>query len=250
MTNPRIPTGSFARIALSLSLFGAVAVACSSKPADTASTTPPQSNASASSGGSAATVAPTGVTRNRVSSPTPGTIAAMAEFGENAYDAATASSWAKASAISDSLAAGERTLPTPNSDIDSTVQSLKSAIARKDRPAARHYANAITRLATEMSAHYTDPTPSDVAMLDYYGREIELGAAANDIAVLKQTTSNIDATWARVRPQVESHGGAAVARKFGDTVTRLDAATTAAEYGKLATTILAQVDDLEKVFVK
>lgn len=241
---------SLALIAIVASIIGVVATACSSKPADSnpATTISPTANttdstAPATSGQTATTVA-------QVASPTPIAISSLSEFGENAYDAATAGSWAKASAIADSLSAGLPRLPSPSAEMDSTVQSLKSAIARKDRPAARHYANAVTRIATQMSSHYTDPTPSDVAMLDFYGRELELGVAARDLTALKGTASQIDTTWARVRPTVEAHGGSAVARTFGDIVTKLDRASTPAEYGKVATPILDQVDNLEKVFTK
>jgi hypothetical protein len=243
-------SGSLAHITLAVSLLGVFATACSSKPATTnpATTTPPSAS---TIGSESAAITRQPVTAGvRINSTTPIAISSLAEFGENAYDAATASSWAKAGAIADSLTAGEPGLPTPSAEMNNTIQSLKSAIASKDRPAARHYANAVTRIATQMSAHYTDPAPSDVAMLDFYGREIELGVAAKDLAALKQTASKIDTIWARVRPLVESHGGGAVAMTFGDIVTKLNAASTPPEYGRLATPILDQVDNLEKVFTK
>lgn len=246
---------SLARVAIVALTVGVLTTACSSKSADsnpattisptanTMSSTTPATPAASASGQNTATEAP-------AASPTPIAISSLSEFGENAYDAATASSWNKASAIADSLSAGLPHLPSPSAEMDSTVQALRSAIARKDRPAARHYANAVTRIATQMSSHYTDPTPSDVAMLDFYGRELELGVAARDLAALKETVSKIDTTWARVRPKVEAHGGSAVARTFGGIVAKLDRASTPAEYGRLATPILDQVDNLEKVFTK
>ena len=53
-----------------------------------------------------------------------------------------------------------------------------------------------------------------------------------------------------MRPQVESHGGSAQAQKFDNLVAQVQAAKSDNEYGLLATAVLDQVDNLEKVFNK
>lgn len=232
-----------------LSALMLIVAACSRKPANGTTDSTAASTALPATP-SAAT--PTAV--SHVDSAPPPTIARVGELGENAYDAVQANQWSKAGPLADSIASGARTLPTLGgtsaAEMAQTTDSFKAAVARRDRSAALHAANRVTRLAIEMGARYTSAMPSDVMMLDYYGRELELGAAAQDTVALRRTASDIERTWAAVRPAVESHGGAMEAKRFGDLVAQVGGATTPVAYGRLAKPLLDEVDNLEKVFAK
>lgn len=109
-------------------------------------------------------------------------------------------------------------------------------------------ANKTTFDAANLSVSFDNPVPVAVTKLDYYGRQVEVQAAAGDTAALKQTATEVKSTWDGVRAQVVKNGGANEARKFDGLVAQLQQANTPDQYGKLATSILDQVDYLEKVF--
>ena len=60
-------------------------------------------------------------------------------------------------------------------------------------------------------------------MLDYYGRELEIWSATENIAKLKTTASEMRRTWDAVRPSILSRGGTAP-QKFDALVARVEAA--------------------------
>ncbi len=87
-------------------------------------------------------------------------------------------------------------------------------------------------------------------MLDYYGRELQIGASEGDAGVprLQRTANSIQSTWEAVRPRVEQRGGATESQRFSTLVGRVVIARTPAAYGAVAIPILDEVDRLEAVF--
>ena len=137
----------------------------------------------------------------------------------------------------------------PNEDqLDGAIAALEKSIPVKDQLVTMRDANRVTLLAANLSKPFNPPVPVQVTLLDYYGRQLEIGAAANDITQLKQTASNISGNWNALRPVIESHGGSAEAQKFDHLVARVETAKSVNEYSSLATPLLNQVDNLEKVF--
>jgi multidrug efflux pump subunit AcrA (membrane-fusion protein) len=108
-----------------------------------------------------------------------------------------------------------------------------------DRPAQRGLTEA-----------YNPKMPADVVRLDYYGRELEIWAARNDLGRITTTRDALRRTWHAVKPNVISHGGAAAAARTDSLVARLDSAKTAKDYAQVATPFLDVVDELEKPFEK
>jgi hypothetical protein len=190
------------------------------------------------------------------SSAPPRAVADVGEYGEQVYDQATASNWAKAKSLMDSLDAAAKALPDESrtaaerTQLTGVLDTLRSAVAAKQRGATTEAANRVTYLAAKISAPYNPPTPVDVVLLDYYGRELEVQAARKDMAGLKATAVDIRRTWDAVKPQVVSHGGAAAAAKTDSLVAKIEAAKSPAEYSRLAKPFLDVVDELEKPFQK
>ena len=186
----------------------------------------------------------------------PASVEAVGHHSENAYDMAKASDWMKARASADSLkaavavptleAGGETRL---SNDLRTGVQALERAVTARDRMAGMH-ANHITELGARLAAGYPSQVPSDVTLLDYYGRELEIWAGANDGAKLRKTATALRRVWVALRPQVLAKSGVAEATQFDALVAEVERARTAAEYGKVATPVLDAVDKLEKVFTR
>ena len=190
------------------------------------------------------------------SSAPPRAVADVGEYGEQIYDQVVGSHWDKAKPLMDSLDAAAKALPDESrnaaerAQLTGTLDTLRSALAAKQRDAAAEAANRVTYLAARISAPYNPATPVDVVLLDYYGRELEVQAARKDMPKLKATAADIRRTWDAVKPQVVSHGGAAAAAKTDSLVAKIEAAKSPAEFSRLAKPFLDVVDELEKPFTK
>jgi hypothetical protein len=190
------------------------------------------------------------------SAPIPAAINDVGTYGEDLYDQAKAGNWAAAQAYLDSLHAAATKLPSGDqiqsqrSQLDSAITALDQAVGARNRMAAQEAANRVTYLAAQMTTPYHGATPTEVVLLDYYGRELEIWAAQGNLAKLKETAATLESTWNAVRPAVESNGGAVAARQTDALVSQIKAAKSPAGYARVATPFLNQVDELEKVFVK
>lgn len=189
--------------------------------------------------------------------PVPQTVTDIGNHGEDLYDAVHASNWSKAQAIVDSLDGSVNALPAGDARIQpqraalsAVLDTVHREVAARHRYAALEAANQVTYRAAKMTEPFAPSTPAAVALLDFYGREVEIWAAQKNMPKLQETTSAMRATWNMVRPAVESHGGIAAARDMERDVASIEAARTPAAFARLATPVLDQVDVLEKVFTK
>ncbi|MDQ2899177.1 MAG: hypothetical protein M3Y07_05170 [Acidobacteriota bacterium] len=187
----------------------------------------------------------------------PSSLANVGEYGENVYDAAKAGTWTTASSKLSALKDAARQLRsdvtnanTEEDRLDAQIASLDKAVAGKERVGAMREANQVTLMAANMSQPFNPKIPVDVVKLDYYGRELEVWSAAKDSVKLQSTVGEMRATWDRIRPSVESHGGSAEAQQFDGLMTQLQKAKTPANYNQAASALLESVDKLEKVFTK
>ena len=187
----------------------------------------------------------------------PSELAAVAEFGENLYVAAKAGRWADAAAIMDSLDRTAKSLPVGVNarsadalELPRVVDSLRQAVTTRQRPAALQLSNRVTYLAAKVSAGYHPQIPSDIALLDYSGRELEVWSARRSASMLIRTAAELRRTWDAARPDVVRHGGTAEAEKMDSLVALVASAKTAADYGRVAAPILDHVDVLESLYTK
>ena len=173
------------------------------------------------------------------------------EFAENIYDFAKAKNWTKADESLTRLQKAVADLKAQNlsnSQIVENINSLSTAVRAKNEMDAMSEANQATFLIAEQSAKFKLAVPVEVTKLDYYGREIELLAMNKDEAKLKSTAKAIRETWNAVKPKIEAKGATKEAAKFESLVAQTEKAASVADYAKVATPILDEVDNLEKVF--
>jgi len=184
----------------------------------------------------------------------PASLSNAGEYGENIYDYAKANDWKKADA---KLAALKDAVKQVRTDIknqaaavdrlDPTVAALDRAVAAKDRQATMREANQVTFDVANMTAAYKLSVPVEVTRLDYYGRELEVWAQAKDADKLKATAGEMRQTWDTLRPTIAAKS-AAEAKKFDALVAQVETAKTPADYERVATPVLNEVDNLEKLF--
>lgn len=215
--------------------------ACSSSSPDTANTN------------KAATPATPSPTLTKTES-VPASLANAGEYGENIYDYAKANDWknadAKLAALRDAIKqvhADVKNQSTAVDHLDTNVAALDRAVAAKDRQVAMQEANQVTLDVANMSTAYKLSVPVEVTKLDYYGRELEVWAQAKDANKLQATARELRQTWDSLRPTIAAKS-ATEAKKFDALVAQVEAAKTPADYARVATPVLNEVDNLEKLF--
>jgi hypothetical protein len=184
----------------------------------------------------------------------PASLADAGEYGENIYDYAKANDWSNAAV---KLAALKGAIKQVHTDVknqsaaveglDTDVAALDRAVTAKDRQAAMQEANQVTLDIASLTAAYKLSVPVEVTRLDYYGRELEVWALVKDATKLQTTADEMRRTWDSLRPTIAAKS-AAEANKFDALVARVEAAKTPADYARVATLELDEVDNLEKLF--
>ena len=184
----------------------------------------------------------------------PTSLANAGEYGENVYDYAKANDWKnaniKVAALRDAVKKVRTDVKNQSAAVDSLdakAAALDRAVTAKDRQAAMREANQVTFEVADMTAAYKLSVPVEVTRLDYYGRELEVWTQAQDANKLQATAREMRRTWDSLRPTIETHS-TTEAKKFDALVVRVESAKTPAEYARVATPVLDEVDNLEKLF--
>lgn len=188
-----------------------------------------------------------------VDSPPP----ALLDVGESAeglFDAARLPNWPDATVALQAMNRSAADLPATFSRPDlagrlhSRLAEVGDTVAMRQRVQTMELANAITRLVAELSEEYRTQLPYALVMLDYYGRELEIGIAAGDRARLKQATADLRQTWNRFERTILARGAVDDARRFTDIVVQLEGARAPGDFIKPTRAELDAVDRLEKIF--
>ena len=187
----------------------------------------------------------------------PSSLIDVGEYGENIYDLTKAKDWAKVGEKLRALEGAAKKLATDLKGADAgrkrlagALKALGKAVDGKDHQATKRAANQVTLIAAEMVEPFNPQVPTAVTRLDYYGRELEIGVAANDATALKARGDAMRKVWEKLQPAVKAKGGAAEAKRFSALMAQVAAAQTVEQYSRLTAPILDEVDNLEKVFKK
>ena len=215
--------------------------ACTSRSPDTANT-----NRAATSPTRSSTVTKT--------DSVPASLASAGEYAENIYDFAKTNDWnnadAKLAALKDAVKNMHTVVQNKGAAVDrldANVTALERAVVAKDRQATMREANRVTLDVAVMTSAYKLTVPVEVTKLDYYGRELEVWTQAQDANRLQATAREMRQTWDSLRPSIETHS-TMEAKKFDALVAQVESAKRPADYARVATPVLNEVDNLEKLF--
>jgi hypothetical protein len=184
----------------------------------------------------------------------PTSLSNAGEYGENVYDFAKANDWKKADIKAAALRGAVKKVHADVNNksaeiaiLDRNVTDLEHAVTTRDRQAAMREANQVTLDVANMTTAYKLSVPVEVTRLDYFGRELEVWAQAKDADKLQATAREMRRTWDSLRPAIAAHS-AAETKKFDALVAQIESAKTPADYARVATLELNEVDNLEKLF--
>jgi hypothetical protein len=181
----------------------------------------------------------------------------LAEVGGSAkqlFDAARLSNWSGADVAVQTLKTSRAALPTTWSTPDlarrllTCLAEVEASVSARQRLQSMDLANEITRFVADLSSEYRLPAPYALELLDYYGRELELGIAAGDRIRLTQTTADLQQTWNRLQRTVLELGAVDDARRFTDSVAQLVDARAPEDFVAPTRAELAAVSALKKLF--
>jgi hypothetical protein len=134
--------------------------------------------------------------------------------------------------------------------LQSRLTELEHGVKARRRVHSMEVANSITRIVADLSAPYQAELPYKIVLLDYYGRQLELGLAASRPSVLRQASADLRQTWNSVEPSILRRGHVEDARRFTDIVVQIEAAKRPADFVAPVRAELAAVDRLEQIFTR
>lgn len=185
-------------------------------------------------------------------------IQTIGETGEGVYDDVKAMNWGQASEKLSSMNQAKLDLKASKLSkgsgeyVDRISSDLSRHIGKKDRISAMESANELTRASMDLGQPVAATMPKELSLLDYYGRELEIGALAKDKGKMSGTAKEIKRVWLSLKPKVQSQakskGVNQEEARFQQLVEQLDIANSSAEYEQLASQILVHVDRLENLF--
>jgi hypothetical protein len=132
--------------------------------------------------------------------------------------------------------------------LTSRIHSLEDSVTARRRVQSMDFANSITRLVADLSSPYQAEIPYKIVLLDYYGRQLELGLAEPRPSTLKQATADLRQTWNSIEPSIMRRGHADDARRFTDIVVQLEGAKRPADFVAPVRAELAAVNQLGQMF--
>ena len=180
---------------------------------------------------------------------------AVSRRAEEIYGLAKANRWKGADRALSALKKSEDALgPLQNEETNSlqtrlrkSVADLGESVAARKRVDVMRLANKITLIEAAMAEPLKPRVPTNVGLLDYYGRELEIWSEAKDMDRLSYTVLRMHLTWQTLIPKLEP-SDVKVIKRFADILRRLDAAKAPEEYARLAAQVQDEVDLLEKSF--
>jgi hypothetical protein len=184
----------------------------------------------------------------------PAALVSVGESAEGLFDAAHASQWQIATeqlrALNDAASRLPASLPKVDlvAQMRSRIEDVKGSAAAHSRVDTMDFANSITRIVADLSAEFHTEVPIGVVMLDFYGRQLELGIATGRQSTLTRATADLRQQWDRIEPTIVRRGRVDEAKRFTDIVVQLEGARRPADFVAPTRAELDAVDRLEKIF--
>ena len=184
----------------------------------------------------------------------PSSLVEIGDAAEQLFDAARLSSWSAADVAVQTMRTSSEGLPTtwPTPDLAgrllSRLAEVEASASARRRVQTMDFANGITRVVADLSSEYRMPVPYSLVLLDYYGRELELGIAAGDPIRLAQTTADLQQTWNRFESAILQLGAIDEARRFTDSVAQLVDARVVSDFVAPTRAELVAADALKRLF--
>ena len=129
-----------------------------------------------------------------------------------------------------------------------TIADLEGAIGAKNRLDTMRFSNRITLIAATVAVPFKPCLPTEVSLLDYNGRELEIWSEAKKTDKLSNIVIRMHLAWQTLMPKLIEQNGIKELRRFSDLMGHLELARTPEEYGRLSRQVLAETDSMKAIF--
>jgi len=182
----------------------------------------------------------------------------LSSSAKEIFDLAKETKWYKIKKKLDKLKKSEASIQQiKNGETDfyllqlrSRIDELEEAIRTENKKDTMRYANDITLLEVAMSGELKLGVPTNVMLLGYCGRKLEVLSQEKDNKNLSNLVIRMHLIWQNLIPKLAEKGETREIKAFSDIMKRLEKAKTFEEYSHLSENVLDEVDAIEKVFRK
>jgi hypothetical protein len=188
-------------------------------------------------------------------SPFPDALAALSNDSERLYSLASADDWPNIPHTANSIRLDYNQLPINLADfpvqsaqLASVVMDLNQQVLGHHRYAVMHSANRIMLIAARLTAPLRPRIPSDIELLGYYGREIEVGAMTGDTGAAHSAASQLPQVLTTLHSTVAQRGSVTAAEGLDNIAALLAHTETPDDYHQLALLIADEVANLRRIF--
>ena len=179
---------------------------------------------------------------------------AVVEAGDAArylFDAARDGRWHEADSQLAALQTDAANLPESRGEpalrrsLRTRMRQLSGAVGRRQRVRTMEAANEVAHITADLTQTYHTIMPAQLPLLDYYGRQLQIGIAARRPALIRHATANIREAWNAVRRDYERRARVDDVRRLTDIVVSLEGAKRQSDIERLARAELEEVGRLE-----
>ncbi|GFO70483.1 hypothetical protein GMLC_40620 [Geomonas limicola] len=131
-----------------------------------------------------------------------------------------------------------------------TIADLDTAVQTKNRLDTMRYSNRITLIAATVAVPFKPVLPTEVLLLDYNGRELEIWSEVKKLDKLSNVVIRMHLAWQTLMPKLVEQNSLKELRRFSDLMGHLELAKTPEEYAKLSRQVLVEVESMKSFFSK
>jgi hypothetical protein len=131
-----------------------------------------------------------------------------------------------------------------------TIADLERALATKNRLDTMRFSNRITLIAATVAVPFRPSVPTEVSLLDYNGRELEIWSEVKKMDKLSGIVIRMHLAWQTLMPKLIEQNRIKELRRFSDLMGHLELARAPEDYSRLSRQVLAETDVLKAIFLK
>jgi hypothetical protein len=131
-----------------------------------------------------------------------------------------------------------------------TIADLEKAIVTRNRLDTMRYSNRITLIAATVRVPFKPILPTEVSLLDYNGRELEIWSEVKKVDKLSNIVIRMHLAWQTLMPKLIEQNGIKELRRFSDIMGHLEVAKLPEDYGRLSRQVLVETDAMKSFFAK
>lgn len=131
-----------------------------------------------------------------------------------------------------------------------TIGELDAAVQTKNRLDTMRYSNRITLIAATVAVPFKPVVPTELLLLDYNGRELEIWSEVRKLEKLSTVVIRMHLAWQTLMPKLVEQNSLKELRRFSDLMGHLELAKAPEEYAKLSRQVLVETEAMKSIFTK